>query len=396
VHGTIDTGLRVEWRPLASLAAMADEWRALAGRALDPNVFYEPAFALAAASELGNGVGTGLVWTRSTPSRLLGFFPARIERRRYGLPLPVLTGWTHPYAPLGVPLVDCDRGEDAIAAWLEHVSVDPHLPNLLLLPFLPADGGVAHALDAVLARRGGRSVSFAPHQRAFLAPGAVRAGYLDDAIGPKKRKELRRQRKRLGDMGTVTASNAGDSSTIAPALDDFFRLEAGGWKGRAGTAARDHADIAAFMSSAVTDLASEGKASVARLAVDARAIAAMIVLRSGLGKETAVRATAGATAWAWKIAYDERYARFSPGVQMLLDVTQSLLDDPTVARADSCASADHPMIDHIWRERLALADRLMWIGPGQWPAFAVAHALETLRRTAIATAKALRDRVKRR
>jgi hypothetical protein len=319
---------------------------------------------------------------------LLGFFPARIERRRYGLPLPVLTGWTHPYAPLGVPLLDADRGEDAIAAWLEHVSSDPQLPKILLLPFFPVDGGVAHALAAVLARRGGRGVSFAPHQRAFLAPGAMRAGYLDDAIGAKKRKELRRQRKRLGDMGQVTTRNDGDPSAIMPALDQFLGLEGGGWKGRAGTAARDHADIAAFMRTAVADLASEGKASVARLAVDSHAIAAMIVLRSG--------ASNAATAWTWKIAYDERYARLSPGVQILLDVTQALLDDPTVAGADSCASADHPMIDHIWRERLALADRLLCIGPGKSSAFALAHALETLRRSVITTAKTLRDRAKRR
>jgi hypothetical protein len=386
VHGTIDTGLRVEWRPLAELDAIADDWRALAGRALDPNVFYEPAFALAAAPALGHGVGAGLVWTRATPPLLLGFFPARIERRRYGLPLPVLGGWTHPYAPLGVPLVDRDCGEGVIAAWLEHISADPHLPKVMLLPFFPADGGVAHALDTVLVQRRGRSVSFAPHQRALLAPVGERAGYLDDAIGAKKRKELRRQRKRLGDMGQVTSSNVGDASAIAPALDDFFRLEADGWKGRAGTAARDHANIAGFMTAAVTALAGEGKASVARLAMDARAIAAMIVLRSGAVNET--------TAWAWKIAYDERYARFSPGVQILLDVTQALLDDRTVVRADSCASADHPMIDHVWRERLALADKLVCLGSVR--SFALARSLEALRRAAIMAAKALRDRLKRR
>jgi CelD/BcsL family acetyltransferase involved in cellulose biosynthesis len=386
VHGTVDSGLRVEWRPLAELDAIAGQWRALARRALDANVFYEPTFALAAAPVLGHGVGAGLIWTRATTPRLIGFFPARIERRRYGAPLPVLTGWTHPYAPLGVPLVDADRGEDVVAAWLDHISAEPHLPKMVLLPFFPVDGAVAHALDAVLARRGGRSVSFTPHQRALLAPVRERTSYLDDAIGAKKRKELRRQRKRLGDMGQVTSSNAGDASAIAPALDDFFRLEADGWKGRAGTAARDHADIAAFMTTAVTALAGEGKASVARLTVDARAVAAMIVLRSG--------ATNEATAWAWKIAYDERYARFSPGVQILLDVTQALLDDRTVARADSCASADHPMIDHVWRERLALADKLVCVGSVR--AFALARSLETLRRAAIMTAKALRDRVKRR
>jgi hypothetical protein len=48
VHGTIESTLEVEWRPLAELASIAPEWRALAARALMPNVFYEPAFALAA------------------------------------------------------------------------------------------------------------------------------------------------------------------------------------------------------------------------------------------------------------------------------------------------------------------------------------------------------------
>ena len=87
---------RVEWRPLAELAALASEWRALASRALEPNVFYEPAFALAAQEVFERGVGAGLVWSQSSERRLVGLFPARIERRRYGIPLPVLVGWTHP------------------------------------------------------------------------------------------------------------------------------------------------------------------------------------------------------------------------------------------------------------------------------------------------------------
>ena len=159
------------------------------------------------------------------------------------------------------------------------------------------------------------------------------------------------------------------------AVDDFFALEAGGWKGRAGTAARDDEDVRKFLQTAVTDLAGEGKARVARLLLDARPIAAIIVLRSG------------ATAWCWKIAYDERFARFSPGVQLLLDVTQELLDDQSVARADSCADENHPMIDHVWRERLVLADRLIRLGPDGGAAFALAGALEASRRAAIRSVK---------
>src|SRR6202011_4856974 len=123
------------------------------------------------------------------------------------------------------------------------------------------------------------------------------------------------------------------------ALGEFLALEAAGWKGRAGTAARSHDRIRKFMEKAVTGLAHEGKARIDRLGAGDRPIAAIVTLQSGT------------TAWCWKIAYDEAFARFSPGVQLLIEVTQALLDDPNVGCAGSCATADHPMIDHVWRER---------------------------------------------
>jgi hypothetical protein len=84
-------------------------------------------------------------------------------------------------------------------------------------------------------------------------------------------------------------------------------------------------------------------------------------------------------------------ARASPGVQLLLTVTETLLADRTLTRADSCATADHPMIDHVWRERLVLADRLMRVTPEGKLSFALARALEATRRTLIAAAKRARD-----
>src|SRR6185369_10161982 len=213
-------------------------------------------------------------------------------------------------------------------------------------------GAVAAVLDAAIVAHGGRAASFARHQRALLAPDAVnRADYLDHAMGAKKRKELRRQRKRLADGGAVVHAVAREPAAVAQALASFFALEAGGWKGRAGTAASTDPDVSAFVAAAVTVLAAQRKASVESLSLGEQPIASSIVLRSG------------ATAWCWKIAYDERFAKASPGVQLVADLTQTLLDDATIARADSCASADHPMIDHIWRERLPVTDRLIAVGP---------------------------------
>ena len=120
------------------------------------------------------------------------------------------------------------------------------------------------------------------------------------------------------------------------------------------------------------------------LVLAGHAIAALIVLRSG------------DTAWCWKIAYDERHARASPGVQLMLHATSALLADPSLAQVDSCAAPDHPMIDQIWRERLALADRLVRPGPSGRALFAVTRTLETMRRGAITAAKRARDLIRRR
>jgi CelD/BcsL family acetyltransferase involved in cellulose biosynthesis len=348
----------------------------LAARALEPNVFYEPAFALPAAAVFGHGVEAALVW--SPTGQLMGLFPARRERR-YGVPPTVLTGWTHPYAPLGLPLVDRDAPEAVIAAWLDCVASAPAMPSVMLLPFVP-DGPFAHALAAVLARRGARSHEFGRHRRAMLAPARSRASYLEQALGAKKRKELRRQRSRLADDGDVVCDAATLPPAVASRIAGYLALEARGWKGRAGTAALGHDAIRQFVERAVTGLAGEGKARVDRLRVGERTIAATVTLRSG------------ATAWTWKIAYDEAFSRFSPGVQLMMELTDSLLSEQAVARVDSCATADHPMIDHLWRERLELADRL--IAVRATPAFALACRLEKMRRSALSGAKALRDRMR--
>jgi hypothetical protein len=127
------------------------------------------------------------------------------------------------------------------------------------------------------------------------------------------------------------------------------------------------------MKNAVTGLAGKGKAAINRIFIDGRAIAAAITLRSG------------DTAWFLKIAYDEAFAPYSPGVVLTLAVTEDLIEDETLLRTDSCATANHPMINHIWRERLELADRL--IGVRSTAAFASVRGMERLRSLSISAAK---------
>jgi Acetyltransferase (GNAT) domain len=366
----------VEWRWLADLLPAADDWRDLAGRAIEPNIFYDPDFALPAASVFGNDVGAVLVWSGTTPRRLLGFFPARISERRYGVKLPILVGWTHPYGPLGTPLVEREAAEPVIAAWLAHIAGDPALPGLVLLPLTAEDEPFAAALGAILQRTQMPCADFARHHRALLAPRQDRAHYLENAVSAHRHRELRRSGRRLSDAGALLFTTASEPATVAAGLEDFFRLEAGGWKGEAGTAAAHHEEVTSFIRGALPTLAAEGKVALHRLLLDGRAIAAAITLHSG------------DTAWYWKTAYDEAHARFAPGILLSAAVTEELADNAAIVRTDSCAAPGNTTLDHIWSERLALCNRLIAVRP-QAP-FARACRLETLRTATIAAGKSLR------
>ena len=133
------------------------------------------------------------------PQQLTGFFPVAIERRRYGLKMPVLVGWTHAYGPLGTPLIDRDCGDAAVAAWLDHLAAGPELPKLLLMPYLPAEGDVARAFDAALAQRDGRSA-------------AIRAAPPRAAAADRRPRRLSRRR----DRRTRSARNCAGSASGLP------------------------------------------------------------------------------------------------------------------------------------------------------------------------------------
>jgi hypothetical protein len=251
------------------------------------------------------------------------------------------------------------------------------------MPYLPESGAFAVALDAVLARKGQPNARFSHHHRALLDPGNERAGYIERAISSGRRKELRRQHRRLEELAPVSFTQSCNPAEIAAALQDFFVLEASGWKGAAGSAIVDDPSIKTFVQDAVLGLAAERGARIDRMLLDERAIAATVTLQSGN------------TAWCWKIAYNESVGRFSPGVQLVCELTERLLADAKVARVDSCATAEHPMIDHIWRERLALSDRLIAVRRSAIP-FAIACTMERLRRKAVAAAKRIRNRLRHR
>lgn len=364
--------LSVQWSPLSEFAADPRGWRDLVTRAIEPNVFLEPAFALAASRLAPENIGVVSV---QREAQLIAFLPGFVEGWAAGRPVPTFIAWTHPFAPLSTPLIDRAAAVEAVAAILDFLPHLPGAPKLALFPLLSAEGPVAAAIRGQLQARGQGFRAFAPHFRAAFAPGG------DAEIGSSgKRKELRRQRRRLAEAGTLTSETVSSAEGIRRAVADYLAVEASGWKGRAGDAAQANPATEHFLTEAVADLAAEGKARVDLLKLDGRAIAATILLRSG------------DRAWFWKIAYDEALARFSPGVQLALELTESLKGDRSISLVDSCAVADHPMIDQLWSGRIGMADWLIQLNGRT--AFETGVAAEYARRGAISSLKVLRNRLR--
>jgi CelD/BcsL family acetyltransferase involved in cellulose biosynthesis len=356
------------WSELVPLAAIPGAaWSALAANAVEPNAFYQPVWATAVAQHARDqgAVRALATWSTDTKERLIGLLPVIPAWSALTLPVPMLVAW-QAYAPLVTPLIDRDLAETAWTGLLDAARASG--ARALFLPAIGTDGAAFRSLDTVLTKRNLTAHAIAQFGRAGLDATGDAELLLREALGPKKLKELRRQRNRLADSGPVTFDVARDPVAIASALENFLALEMRGWKARRGTALAQHDGDAAFIRDAVPALAARGGCEIVTLAHGGVPVAAGIVLRQG------------ARVFFFKIAIDESEAKASPGVQLTLDLTRHLCADPDIRDADSTADADHPMIDHVWRGRLAIADLFVPLCNG--PSTVLIRKLVTLRAAA--------------
>lgn len=314
----------------------------LTAHAAEDNPFFTAGILGAARQHLGDARVTVAEITDAA-GQTIGLAP--IRPTRLGRVVPAMAVWVHPHGPLGTPLLDAGAIDEAAAGLIEAMDGGRPGRTILEFPYLPLAGPVADALRHQAEITGRPVAVLAAHRRAMLERTGPDPASFQQALSTKKRRELSRQFRRLGDLGTVTLEHVTAPARHARALEDFFALEASGWKGRRGTALALRPREKAFARAAVAG----GDAVIHAIRLDGRAVAMLVSFR------------AGASAVTWKIAYDEAHARFSPGVHVMLEGSKALLADPAVERIDSIAVANHPMVDPIWPDRLEIGTLV--IGP---------------------------------
>jgi len=287
--------------------------------------------------------------------------------------------WVSPLSFSGTPLIAADDPASVLKAFL-----GAERGRALQLRAIPASGPFWDMLVASVAAAGGAIEILNRWERAALAAQPSFEAWFSGNFERKRRKEYRRLRSRLGEEGRLESLAWAPGDPVDPWVDELIALEALGWKGRRGTALATDAVMAKAFREALHLLASEGSLRFWKIAFNGKPIAMM----SGIVK--------GEQGWLGKIAYDESFARYSPGVMLILDATETLIDKERLVLVDSCAIPGHPMISNIWRDRIALCD-VMIRGPGlPAPAFRLLVEAEKARVAARAMAKSLFYRVMRR
>ena len=331
-------------RSALALAAHTAAWEDLAANAADPNPFYEPYALLAALAHLPEAkrVEIVLVWAPNPlpkqPAILVGLFPLVRHARYKGLPLVTLGTWKHLYAYLGTPLVRADRAAEALDAFLAWLRADSGA-SLFEWQTIRSDGAFRHALTDALHRHALAGFQDDVHTRAMFRPAATSEAYLDHSVPGKKRKELRRQERRLAELGAVSFDDPREPEAW---IEEFLALEARGWKGEGHTAMKDDPMARELFRAYCRGAHARGRWMAMALRLDGRAIAMKCNLRAGDG------------ALAFKIAYDEELAKFSPGVLLELEHVRRLHEPGAPRWVDSGAAAEHPMINHLWRDRAGI------------------------------------------
>ena len=353
---------------------LLEDWHGLERDAAEPAPAASPYWLPSAVVNLPSAQRPRFCLPRDPDGTALGVTGLRMSHR-FGPFRPVATTRWGEFFFSGLPLLRAGREDEALRAVLDDVSAAGACA--LELATVPLEGPVARAaLRLAREANGSQAVVMARWKRAALDATRDPEEWWRQDVSSGSRRKWTRLRRRMEREGEVRFRAMEPDADPGPWLAAFLELEASGWKGRAGTAIACSAPLQRFATDTVRAHAADGRLRFWQLDMDGRPVASLFGF------------LAGSTLWLGKIAYDETLARHSPGALLMIEATRHILRDEAIAFADSSADPDHPMIDHLWKERLEMADILI----------TAPHLPAAAARTVIAAERArraLRERAKR-
>jgi CelD/BcsL family acetyltransferase involved in cellulose biosynthesis len=315
-------------------------WRELASSAAEPNPFFEPEYVFPLARELGQTEAVRLL-VASEGDEWLGCLPIHSPRRWHRIPLRGIATWRgyEFYGLLGTPLLCAEHREKAAAALFAGIEELTPAAGFAALEWLAEDGEQPGQVPEMLRARSS-PLEFERFERASVRRRAE-PDYVEETLSSKRRRELRRQRRKLGEELDAEPELV-DRSGDAVAYSDFIALEARAPKAARGTMIASDPGQIRFFTEMCESFARLGRLQLFELQCGGQTVAAKCNLR------------AGDTVFMLKIAYEEKWASLSPGVLLELEMLKYFHERTDAKFMDSCAAPNNAMINRLWPDRRAI------------------------------------------
>ncbi len=343
-----------------SLVSRLDSWRAvlddvfteawddLAAHLVEPNAFTESWFLLPALEQFDpdGRVQLFALWDGEI---LVGLMPIAPQAQYGRWPVPHVQNWLHHNAFLGTPLV---RSGYELAFWRALLTLLDSQPGQALFAHfncLATDGPIIVALENACRIENRCCALVHKEERALLEGNLTPTDYFENAVRAKKRKELRRQKNRLAEEGELTFARHDDGDGLTDWTAEFLALERAGWKGGNGSALDCSPQTRELFTAALKGASAQGRLERLELRLDGKPLAMLVNFLCAPGS------------FSFKTAFDEAYARFSPGVLLQIE-NLALLNRLDIDYCDSCAAEGHPMIDSLWTGRRSIGRYSVAIG----------------------------------
>ncbi len=361
-----------------SLLVLDDAWDELAEHALEENAYYGRRYSNALLAHIeARPLKAITVWRGD---KLIALLPFVNDRLHWAGLKTLNKAWTTDYTTTSIPLIHRQYVSEAVSGLIDAMGGPETGSDVWLLPDISLDGAVNSALKAEMQKRHIPTEIFDPFQRAVLARRGTFEDHMKEYVSKKRRKDLRRNRKRLDELGEVTWTAHNSEAELEDAVEAFLRIEASGWKGERGTALDCTKATRAFAMQAFGQSDEKGPVRADVLRLDGKAIAVNLTL------------LAGQTGFTIKCAYDEAYRGQSAGLLLEEEMIRGVLEGNWTNRLDSSAVSGH-LISSFWNETIEIADVLIDARQSRNPArFKRLALLETGRRSLRAKAKALVNR----
>jgi CelD/BcsL family acetyltransferase involved in cellulose biosynthesis len=329
----------VEVRELRTLLGLTPAWEHLAEAALEPNVFYEPWMLLPALATYGAGKDIRIVLVliddpRSAAPRVGALFPFARVRNFRNLGISALSLWQHLHCYVCTPLVRADAARECIEALLRWFQSGEAGASLLEMQCIAGDGPIHDLLIGKSGELGLAGLETDAFSRGLWTKNA--SADPGSAVSADLRRTLRRKERRLRERGRMEhRALRPEGDDVGRWINEFLRLEAGGWKGSAGTALAHSESSRRYFEEVATFASRRGRLLMLGLDFDGQPIARRCTFAAGRGS------------FAFKTAYDETFAEYSPGAMLEMDSIEQLRALPRVEWMDSCAAPDNLLINRI-------------------------------------------------